>query len=432
MLGLAGRTSGARSVVSEVVVNDVKRTIEAVWRIEASRVIAALMRTTRDLGAAEDLAQDALLAALQQWPAAGVPDNPGAWLTSVAKRRAVDAVRREITLERKVEQMGRELCTEHDPFAELEVDTHVDDDVLRLMFTACHPVLGADARVALTLKTLAGLSTEEIARAFLVPTATMAQRIVRAKRALVDAAVAFEVPTGDELTTRLGSVLEVVYLVFNEGYAATAGADWFRTELCEEAMRLGRILAALVPDEPETHGLVALMEIQASRLRARLGPDGEIVTLLEQDRGRWDRTLITHALAALDRAEMLGGGRGRYLLQAEIAACHARAGRREETDWVRIAGLYAELGAVVPSPVIELNRAVAVSMADGPAAGLVLAERLRDEPGLRDYHLLPSVLGDLLVKLGRRTEARSEFERAAAMTGNERERALLLARAASC
>ncbi|MDQ6850670.1 MAG: RNA polymerase sigma factor [Actinomycetota bacterium] len=410
----------------------VERTVEAVWRIEASRVIAGLMRITRDLGTAEDVAQDAVVAALEQWPVSGVPDNPGAWLMAIGRRRAIDAIRRRVTLQRKVEQMGRDGSTEHDPYADLDLDVHVEDDVLRLMFTACHPVLGADARIALTLKAVAGLSTEEIARAFVVPASTIAQRVVRAKRTLADAEVPFEVPTGDELTARVESVLEVVYLVFNEGYAATAGEQWFRTELCQEAMRLGRILAALTPDEPETHGLVALMEIQASRLRARIGPDGEIVTLLEQDRGRWDRTLITHALATLKRAEALGGAGGWYVLQAAIAACHARAGSPEDTDWVRIASLYAVLARIAPSPIVELNRAVAVSMADGPAAGLAIADALRDEPALRDYHLLPSVLGDLLGKLGRGAQARAEFERAAAMTGNERERALLLARAASC
>jgi predicted RNA polymerase sigma factor len=361
-----------------------------------------------------------------------VPDNPGAWLTAVAKRRYVDAVRRQVTLERKVEQMGRELDESHDPLADLEVDDSVEDDLLRLMFTACHPVLPPEARVVLALKTLTGLSTESIARAFLVPTSTMAQRIVRAKRLLKDNDVRFEVPVGDELAARLGSVLEVVYLVFNEGYAATAGDTWARADLCEEAMRLGRILTALAPTEPEAHALVALMEIQASRLAARVGRSGEIVTLLDQDRSRWDRLLITHALAALDRARSLGPGRGWYLLQAEIAACHARAPRAEDTDWVRIASLYGVLAQIAPSPVVELNRAVAVSMADGPNAGLALVDALLDEPALRNYHLLPSVRGDLLAKLGRSADARAEFERAAAMTANERERDLLLARAAEC
>jgi RNA polymerase sigma factor (sigma-70 family) len=406
--------------------------IDAVWRIEAARVIAGLARQTRDLGLAEDLAQDALVAALEQWPASGVPDNPGAWLTAVAKRRYVDAVRRQVTLERKVEQMGRDLDDSHDPLADLEVDDHVEDDVLRLMFTACHPVLPREARVALALKTLTGLSTEAIARAFLVPTATMAQRVVRAKRALKDADVRFEVPVGDELAERLGAVLEVVYLVFNEGYTATTGDTWMRADLCEEAMRLGRILAALAPGEPEAHALVALMEIQASRLRARVGPAGEIVTLLDQDRARWDRLLITHALAALDRARGLGAGRGWYVLQAEIAACHARAPRAEDTDWVRIASLYGALARVAPSPVVELNRAVAVSMADGPGAGLALVDTLMDEPALRSYHLLPSVRADLLAKLGRLPEAKAEFERAASMTANARERELLLVRAGRC
>jgi RNA polymerase sigma-70 factor, ECF subfamily len=400
--------------------------------MEAARLIAGLARQTRDLGLAEDLAQDALVAALEQWPQTGVPDNPGAWLTAVAKRRYVDGVRRQVTLERKVEQMGRELDDSHDPLADLEVDDHVEDDVLRLMFTACHPVLPREARVALALKTLTGLSTEAIAHAFLVPTPTMAQRIVRAKRMLKDNDVRFEVPVGDELAARLGSVLEVVYLVFNEGYTATAGDTWARTELCEEAMRLGRILAALAPAEPEVYGLVALMEIQASRLRARVGPSGEIVTLLDQDRTRWDRLLITHALAALDRARALGPGRGWYVLQAEIAACHARAPRADDTDWVRIASLYGALAQIAPSPVVELNRAVAVSMADGPDAGLALVDALLEDPALRNYHLLPSVRADLLVKVGRRAEARAEFERAASMTANERERELLLARASEC
>jgi RNA polymerase sigma-70 factor, ECF subfamily len=400
--------------------------------MEAARLIAGLARQTRDLGLAEDLAQDALVAALEQWPQTGVPDNPGAWLTAVAKRRYVDGVRRQVTLERKVEQMGRELDDSHDPLADLEVDDHVVDDVLRLMFTACHPVLPREARVALALKTLTGLSTEAIAHAFLVPTPTMAQRIVRAKRTLKDNDVRFEVPVGDELAARLGSVLEVVYLVFNEGYTATAGDTWARTELCEEAMRLGRILAALAPAEPEVYGLVALMEIQASRLRARVGPSGEIVTLLDQDRTRWDRLLITHALAALDRARALGPGRGWYVLQAEIAACHARAPRADDTDWVRIASLYGALAQIAPSPVVELNRAVAVSMADGPDAGLALVDALLEDPALRNYHLLPSVRADLLVKVGRRAEARAEFERAASMTANERERELLLARASEC
>src|SRR5664279_1717139 len=406
------------------------RVVEAVWRIEAPRLIAGLARTVRDVGLAEDLAQDALVAALEQWPESGVPDNPGAWLMAVAKRRGVDTFRRRVTLERKIDQLGRELTVDNDPVDDLELDTHVDDDVLRLMFTACHPVLAAESRVALALKTLAGLSTEEIARAFLVPTATMAQRIVRAKRTLAEAKVPFEVPSGDELAARLASVLEVVYLVFNEGYTATAGADLMRPALCEEAMRLGRILAALAPAEPEAHALVALMEIQASRLRARVGRAGEVVTLLDQDRGRWDRLLITHALAALRRREDLGGERGWYALQAAIAACHARAATASDTDWARIALLYGVLGDVAPSPVIELNRAVAVSMADGPAAGLMIVDSIRDDPALRNYHLLPSVRGDLLSRLGRLDEARAEFAAAAAMTENERQRELLLTRAA--
>ena len=405
--------------------------IDAVWRIEAARLISGLARTVGDLGRAEDLAQDALVAALEQWPRSGVPDNPGAWLTTVARRRWVDGVRRDVTLERKLTELGRDLVAEEDPMADLELDPHVEDDVLRLMFTACHPVLPTEGRVALALKTLAGLRTEEIARAFLVPTPTMAQRITRAKRTLADAGVAFEVPTGAELAARLGSVLEVVYLVFNEGYAATSGPDWARPPLCEEAMRLGRILGALAPLEPEAHGLVALMEIQASRLRARVGPSGEVVTLLDQDRTRWDRLLITHALAALERARALGG-RGSYVLQAELAACHARAATVEDTDWRRIVALYEELAELAPSPVVELNRAVAVGMADGPAAALPLVDALVDEPVLRSYHLLPSVRGDLLERLGRSAEARAEFERAAAMTDNERVRDLLLARAAEC
>ena len=402
------------------------RSVEAVWRIESARLIAGLTRVVRDVGLAEDLAQDALVAALEQWPESGVPDNPGAWLMAVARRRGVDAIRRAVTLERKVDLLGRELTDHENPMDEIEFDAHVSDDVLRLMFTACHPVLPVQARVALTLKMVAGLSTEQIARAFVVQTSAMAARITRAKKALVG--VPFEVPVGDELAARLGSVLEAVYLVFNEGYTATSGEQWARAELCEEAMRLGRMLAALTPAEPEAHALVALMEIQASRLRARTGPDGAIVTLDKQDRGRWDRLLITHALGALDRAKALGGS-GSYCLQAEIAACHARAGRVEDTDWVRIAALYGELVALTRSPVVELNRAVAVSMADGPAAGLAVLDGLADVAALRSYHLLPAVRGDLLAKLGREHEARAEFERAAALTANEAERAHLLARA---
>jgi RNA polymerase sigma factor (sigma-70 family) len=411
-------------------VSAVPSAIEAVWRIEAGRLIAALTRLMGDLGAAEDLAQDALVAALQQWPAEGVPNNPGAWLMAVARRRGIDTIRRRVNLEQKVEQLGRT-----QPGAQVDdpvLDVRVEDDLLNLIFMACHPVLAPDARIALTLKAVGGLSTDEIASAFLVPPNTMSQRISRAKKALTDAGVRFESPVGAELDERLASVLEVVYLIFNEGYAASSGADWTRPALCDEAMRLGRMLAALDPDEPQAHGLVALMEIQASRLRARVGRDGEIITLLDQDRTRWDRTLINHALAALDRALALGGERGWYVLQASIVACHARAASIEVTDWTRIASLYGVLNEVAPSPVVELNRAVAVSMADGPAAGLALVDRLTGEPALRGYHLLPSVRGDLLAKLGRAGEARAEFERAAAMTGNERERDLLLARAAAC
>ena len=398
--------------------------------MESARLVGALVRTVRDIGLAEDLAQDALVAALEQWPESGVPDNPGAWLMAVARRRAVDGVRRQVTLERKLEQMGRELPPGEDPVADLELDTHVTDDVLRLMFTACHPVLAPEARVALTLKLVAGLTTEEIARAFVVSTPTMAARITRAKKALSAAGVPFEVPVGDELAARLGSVLEAVYLLFNEGYTATAGSAWARPSLCSEAMRLGRMLAALSPG-PEPLGLVALMEIQASRLAARVDADGRPITLLDQDRARWDRLLITHALAALDTAARLGAP-GPYLLQAAIAACHARTGRAEDTDWTEIARLYGVLVEVTGSPIVELNRAVAVSMADGPQAGLAIVDNLLDVPELRAYHLLPSVRGDLLVKLGRSEEARAEFERAAAMTANDAERALLLARARQC
>jgi RNA polymerase sigma factor (sigma-70 family) len=410
---------------------DTRRTIDAVWRMEAARLIAGLTRVVRDVGLAEDLAQDALVAALEQWPRTGVPDNPGAWLMAVARRRGVDAIRRRVTLERKVEEIGRDLTETEDPMADIEIETTVQDDVLRLMFTACHPVLSPEARVALTLKMIGGLSTEEIARAFVVPTSTMAQRIVRAKKALADAGVPFEIPTGAALTERLQSVLEVVYLVFNEGYTATSGPSWARPALCAEAMRLGRILCGLAPGEAEAFGLVALMEIQASRLAARVGRDGEPVTLLDQDRTRWDRVLINHALAALQRADELGGG-GPYVVQASIAACHARAATADDTDWGRIASLYATLAAVTGSPIVELNRAVAVAMAEGPAAGLALVDDLRDHPALRKYHLLPAVRGDLLVKLGRPAEARAEFEAAAALTGNEQERALLLRRAADC
>ncbi|WP_125611257.1 RNA polymerase sigma factor [Specibacter cremeus] len=408
-----------------------QRTVEAVWRIESARLTASLARTVNDLGLAEDLAQDALLAALEQWPESGVPDKPGAWLLAVARRRAVDTIRRQVTLERKLALIARETPEGDDPMDAIEFDRHVGDDVLRLMFTACHPVLGRDARVALTLKTVAGLSTDEIARAFLIPSTTLGQRISRAKKTLSNAEVPFEVPVGDELTARLASVLEVVYLVFNEGYAATSGDSWMRAELCAEAMRLGRMLAALAPDEPEPHGLVALMEFQASRLRARTDADGRPVPLDRQDRTRWDRLLITHAEGALRRADHLGG-RGSYVLQASIAARHARATSTAGTDWHSIAELYDELSALTGSPVVELNRAVAVSMADGPTPALSIVDKLSEITALRGYHLLPAVRGDLLLKLERRDEARSEFERAAAMTGNEAERTLLLDRAASC
>jgi RNA polymerase sigma factor (sigma-70 family) len=402
------------------------RAVEAVWRIEAARLIAGLARLVHDVGRAEDLAQDALVAALEQWPASGIPDRPGAWLMTVAKRRAVDGIRRDVTLAGKVELLGREVPEADEP----ELPEAVWDDVLRLMFTACHPVLTPEAQAALTLKMVAGLTTDEIARAFLVPTATMAQRIVRAKRTLAEARVGFESPGADEMAARLASVLAVVYLVFNEGYSATAGEDLVRPALCDEAMRLGRILAALVPDEPEVHGLLALMELQASRLRARTGPDDAIVTLLDQDRGRWDQLLIHRGLAGLARAEQLGGAAEPYAVQAAIAAVHARARTADETDWPRITALYAVLARVAPSPVVELNRAVAVSMADGPAAALELVDGL--DGRLDDYYLLPSVRGDLLAKLGRPAEARAEFERAARLTANERGRDLLLARAQEC
>ncbi|MFN8533410.1 MAG: RNA polymerase sigma factor [Dehalococcoidia bacterium] len=413
---------------------DVAQAIEAVWRIEAARLIAGLTRLVRDVGLAEDLAQDALVAALEQWPDDGIPDNPGAWLMAVGKRRAIDRRRRDVRLAAKQEQLGRDLAVDQD-LAALELAAVIDeddvgDDLLRLIFIACHPVLSTEARVALTLRLLGGLTTSEIARAFLVPEPTVAQRIVRAKRTLSAAGVPFELPHGADRAARLASVLEVIYLIFNEGYAATAGDDWMRTALCEDALRLGRILAQLTPDEPEVHGLVALMEIQASRAGARSGPDGEPIVLLEQNRARWNHLLIQRGLAALDRAEHLGGALGPYALQAAIAACHARARTAEETDWERIAALYDALAQLVPSPVVELNRAVALAMAFGPATGLELVDQLTGEPSLRGYHHLPSVRGDLLVKLGRYAEARQELERAASLTGNARERALLLARAA--
>ena len=413
-------------------VDATRRTVEAVWRIEAARVIAGLVRVVRDVGLAEDLAQDALVAALEQWPESGVPDNPGAWLTAVARRRGVDVIRRRATLDRKIEELSRDLSGIETPMDDIEIAPAVHDDVLRLMFIACHPVLTPEARVALTLKMIGGLTTEEIARGYLVPVPTMAQRIVRAKKALRDAQVPFELPVGAALAERLASVLEVVYLIFNEGYAATAGPTWTRPALCDEAMRLGRIVCGLAPREPEAFALVALMELQASRLRARVAADGSPITLLDQDRSRWDRLLINHALAALARAQELGGFDGPYLLQASIAACHAQARSVADTDWVRIAALYRELVDLTDSPVVELNRAVAVGMADGPGAGLAIVDGLRDLPALRGYHLLPSVRGDLLAKLGRYDEARVEFEAAAALTANEREQALLRGRAASC
>ncbi|WP_199432095.1 RNA polymerase sigma factor [Qaidamihabitans albus] len=411
-----------------VTATDAQRAIEAVWRIEAARLIAGLARMTHDVGSAEELAQDALVAALEQWPESGVPDNPGAWLMAVAKRRAIDQFRRQERLDRKVAELGHDLESRQEA-VEPDLDDDIGDDLLRLVFTACHPVLSTEARVALTLRLLGGLATDEIARAFLVPEATVAQRIVRAKKTLAKKQVPFEVPHGDELDARLSSVLEVVYLIFNEGYAATAGDDWMRPELCADALRLSRMLAELAVKEPEVHGLVALLEIQASRTRARVGPDGEPVLLLDQDRSRWDQLLIRRGLAALQRAEELGGAPGPYALQAAIAACHARARTPEETDWVRIAALYSMLAQRMPSPVVELNRAVALGMAFGPETGLELVDELTGVPALKDYHLLPSVRGDLLGKLGRYEEARMEFERAAALTRNERERRLLLERA---
>jgi len=406
-----------------------------VWRIEAPRLIAGLAGFVRDVGLAEDLAQDALVSALEQWPDEGVPSNPGAWLMAVGKRRAIDRLRRGKVLERKQEELGRDLeMRQQEGGSELDaaLDDGIEDDLLRLVFTTCHPMLSTEARVALTLRMLGGLTTGEIARAFLVSESTVAQRIVRAKRTLAEADVPFEVPGNEELPERLSSVLEVIYLVFNEGYAATAGDDWMRPALCEEALRLGRVLAELAPQESEVHGLVALMEIQASRSRARVGPSGEPVLLLDQDRARWDWLLIGRGLAALERAEALGGAVGPYALQAAIAACHARARTAAETDWARIAALYGALARLSPSPVVELNRAVAVGMASGPAAGLELVDRLTSEPALAAYHLLPSVRGDLLEKLGRLDEARAEYERAMSLTQNEAQRRLLTERVAAC
>jgi len=418
-----------------MVAADTHRAIEAVWRIEAARLIAGLARVVRDVGLAEELAQDALLAALERWPHSGIPEKPGAWLMAAAKNRAIDELRRRRLRERKHDELGREAEAGREaapPDLEAALDDDIGDDLLRLVFVACHPVLPTDARVALTLRLLGGLTTAEIARAFLVSEPTVAQRIVRAKRTLSDKRVPFEVPRGAELGARLASVLEVIYLIFNEGYAATAGEDWMRPQLCEEALRLGRVLAGLAPDEPEVHGLVALMEIQASRLGARAGPSGEPVLLADQDRARWDRLLIRRGLAALERAEAPGGAPGPYTLQAQIAACHARARTADETDWVRVAALYEVLARRAPSPVVELNRAVAVAMAFGPAAGLRIVDGLAAEPSLASYHLLPSVRGDLLFRLGRLDEARADFERAASLARNAPERALLLDRAAAC
>jgi RNA polymerase sigma factor (sigma-70 family) len=414
---------------------DIHSVIDAVWRIESARIIAGLTRVVRDVGLAEELAQDALVAALEQWPQSGIPDNPGAWLMAAAKNRAIDLWRRNKRLELKHAELGRELQAQQEmavPNFEAALDDDIGDDLLRLVFISCHPVLATEARVALTLRLLGGLTTDEIARAFLAPEPTIAQRIVRAKRTLADERVPFEVPRGSELASRLSSVLEVIYLVFNEGYSATAGEDWMRPALCEDALRLGRILAELAPKEPEVHALVALMEIQASRSAARTAPSGEPILLLDQNRGLWDQLLIRRGLAALDRAEKLGGARGPYALQAAIAACHARARTPEETDWPRIVGLYEELGRLMPSPIVELNRAVAVAMASGPAAGLEIVDALVSEPSLKSYHLLPSVRGDFLFKLSRFAEAQAEFHRAASLTRNTRERDLLLVRAKAC
>jgi len=418
-----------------VTATDIHSTIDAVWRIESARIIAGLTRIVRDVGLAEELAQDALVAALEQWPQSGIPDNPGAWLMAAAKNRAIDLWRRNKRVELKHAELGRELQAKQEmavPDFDAALDDDIGDDLLRLVFISCHPVLATEARVALTLRLLGGLTTEEIARAFLAPEPTIAQRIVRAKRTLAEERVPFEVPRGAELASRLSSVLEVIYLVFNEGYSATAGDDWMRPALCEDALRLGRILAELAPKEPEVHALVALMEIQASRAGARTGPSGEPILLLDQNRGLWDQLLIRRGLAALERAEKLGGARGPYALQAAIAACHARARTPEETNWPRIVALYEALGQLTPSPVVELNRAVAVAMASGPAAGLEIVDALVAEPSLKAYHLLPSVRGDFLFKLGRFTEAQAEFERAVSLTRNAREREFLLDRARAC
>jgi len=434
-VGRGGSTAGT---VATRQVSATHRAIDAVWRIESARLIAGLARFTGDVGLAEDLAQDALVAAVERWPEAGIPDKPGAWLMATAKHRAIDGLRRDARFRKRQAELGRavetrqeESALDRDPALDA-LDDDIGDDLLRLIFVACHPLLSTEAHVALTLRLLGGLTTDEIARAFLVPEATVAQRIVRARRTLTAARVPFAVPPPAERDARLASVLGVVYLIFNEGYAATSGGDWMRPSLCEDALRLGRILAGLVPDEPEVHGLLALMEIQASRSRARIGPAGEPVLLLDQDRGRWDHLLVRRGLAALDRAERLGGALGPYALQAAIAACHARARTAEETDWARIAALYDALAQIAPSPVVELNRAVALGMAFGPAAGLELADALVTEPALRGYHLLPAVRGDLLEKLGRRAEAAGEFRRAASLTRNQRERDVLTGRAATC
>jgi RNA polymerase sigma factor (sigma-70 family) len=418
-----------------VTVADTHRAIDAVWRIESARIIAGLARILRDVGLAEELAQDALVAALEQWPASGIPDNPGAWLMAVAKHRAIDRLRRSKLFEQKQGELARELQSRQEKAVadfETAIDDDIGDDLLRLIFTACHPVLSPEGRVALTLRLLGGLNTEEIARAFLVPEPTVAQRIVRAKRALADARIPFEVPRGSERAARLSSVLEVIYLVFNEGYTATAGDDWLRPALCEDALRLGRILAELTPKEPEVHGLVALMEIQASRSRARVGSAGEPILLMDQDRSHWDQLLIRRGLAALDRAEKLAAARGPYTVQAAIAACHARARTPAETDWPRIVSLYEALAQLTPSPIVELNRAVAIAMAFGPAAGLEVIDNLASEPSLIAYHLFPSVRGDFLFRLGRFPDAQAEFERAASLTRNARESELLLGRARAC
>jgi len=417
-----------------VAANEIHQSIEAVWRIEAARLIAGLARILRDVGLAEDLAQDALVAALEQWPLEGIPQNPGAWLMAAAKHRAIDRVRRDVLLDRKHQELGQVLQARESAMPDFDsaLDDDIGDDMLRLVFTACHPVLPPDARVALTLRLLGGLTTEEIARAFLAPESTIAQRIVRAKRTLAEKKIPFEVPRAADLNERLSSVLSVIYLIFNEGYSASSGDCWLRPALCEDALRLGRILAELTPREPEVHGLVALMEIQSSRSAARVGPAGEPVLLLDQNRAKWDQLLIRRGLAGLERARRLGGAGGPYVLQAAIAACHARARVASETDWAEIAAVYGALGEIAPSPVIELNRAMAVSMAHGPAAGLEIADRLGSELSLRRYHRLPSVRGDLLFRLGRREEARSEFELAASLALNAMEREMLLVRARDC